>query len=108
MDSNLITFERGELTKNALALIQLTEKNAADAIRRRDEMRAALLEAMEKAGVKKFESDNLTLSYIAGAERETFDKKAFKEDYGEVYFDYVKISKTKPGVRITIKEPKDE
>lgn len=103
MENNLITFENGELAKDALAYITLVEKDAADAIKTRDAMRAALLEAMEKGNVKKFETGKLTLSYIAPGERETFDKKQLKEDIGEAYFDYVKMSPTKASVRITVK-----
>ena len=56
---------------------------------------------MEKAGVKKWETDNMRLTYIDPTTKETFDSKRFKEEHPESYKEYTKTTKVKPSIRIT-------
>ena len=69
------------------------------------EQRETLLQGlkaeMEKAGVKKWETDNLRLTYVAPTTKETFDSKRFKAEHPDVYADYIKTTKTKSSIRLT-------
>lgn len=56
---------------------------------------------MEKAGVKKWETDNMRLTYIEPSTKETFDAKRFKEEHPESYKNYIKTTKVKSSIRIT-------
>ena len=56
---------------------------------------------MEKAGVKKWETDNIRLTYIEPTTKETFDSKRFKEENPESYKNYIKTTKVKSSIRIT-------
>ena len=60
------------------------------------------MQAMEKNGIVKIESDDLRINYIAETTRETFDSKQFKADMPDLYAEYVKFSKVKPSVRIKV------
>lgn len=56
---------------------------------------------MEKAGVKKWETDNMRLTYIDPTTKETFDSKRFKDEHPESYREYIKTTNVKSSIRIT-------
>lgn len=56
---------------------------------------------MEKAGVKKWETDNMRLTYIEPTTKETFDSKRFKDEHPESYREYIKTTNVKSSIRIT-------
>lgn len=56
---------------------------------------------MEKAGVKKWETENMRLTYIDPTTKETFDSKRFQEEHPESYKKYTKTTKVKSSIRIT-------
>lgn len=56
---------------------------------------------MEKAGVKKWETDNMRLTYIDPTTKETFDSKRFKEEHPEDYREYTKTTNVKSSIKIT-------
>ena len=68
-----------------------------------DELKKQILSAMEDAGIVKLETDDVTISYIAATDRETFDSKRFKKDNPDIYDDYVKFSHVKPSIRVKVK-----
>lgn len=67
-------------------------------------MREQLKEAMEKYGVKSFESDTVKFTYIAPTTRTTIDSKALKKDLPDVAAKYSKTSNVSASVKITVKE----
>lgn len=67
-------------------------------------MREQLKEAMEKYGVKSFESDAVKFTYIAATTRTTIDSKALKKDLPKVAEKYSKTSNVSASVKITVKE----
>lgn len=81
----------------ATADLQVKLKNA----RQQDaEVRAALKEAMEKNNVKKFESDNLTITYIAPTTRKGLDTARLKAEAPGIYDKYVKETPIASSIRI--------
>ena len=58
---------------------------------------------MENKNILKLETDDLTITYIAPAERETFDSKRFREENSDLYDEYVKFSPVKSSIRVKVK-----
>lgn len=74
----------------------------------RNKVRDKIIEIMKAQGITKFENDNISITYIAPTDAETFDSKRFKEENPNTYQEYVKITHKKESVRITLKEKKNE
>lgn len=70
-----------------------------------DELKQLILEEMEKQNIIKLEDETngLSINYIAKTYRESFDGKKFKEDYPDMYDDYIKMSPVKSSIRIKVK-----
>lgn len=63
-----------------------------------------LKDEMKEKGILSYKNDNLSISYTPESTKETFDTKAFKEKYPDVYKLFVKTSPVKASVRITVKK----
>lgn len=68
------------------------------------ELRAAILEGMKANGVKKFENDVLTLTYIAPTKRSSIDVAALRAAEPELAEKYTRESVVKESLRIKVKE----
>ena len=79
------------------------EKMAKEIKTKEDELKKAILTEMESKGIIKLETDELTISYVAATDRETFDSKKLRADNPDLYDEYIKISTVKPSVRIKLK-----
>ena len=67
------------------------------------EIRKALTEAMQNAGMMQIKTDRLTISYIGESDRESFDSQAFKDERPDLYDLYVKFSKVSPSIRVNMR-----
>ena len=85
-------------------LIQEIEARKKAAEEKAKELRAALMEAMEKNGVKKFENNYITITYVAPTTRTSLDSTKLKKDMPEVYEKYTKTSDVKASLKIKLKE----
>lgn len=68
-----------------------------------EELKNALKEEMEKAGIKNLISDELLITYVLPSTKETFDTTRFKKENPELYNEYIKINDVKSSIRITVK-----
>lgn len=68
-----------------------------------DELKKAILDEMQDIGLIKLETDELTISFVAGTERETLNTKALREELPDIYDTYVDIKPVKPSIRIKLK-----
>lgn len=102
-----------DLTDDNLDLVQLYEVEATikrieeqkkEAEEQAKELRAALMAAMEKAGVKKFENERIAITYIAPSTRTNVDGTKLKKELPEIYEQYTKTSNVKASLKITLKE----
>lgn len=91
------------LDPETAAKIAEFERMAKDIKAKEDELKKRILEEMEKGGILKLETDDLTISYVAGTDRETLDSKALREELPDIYDTYVKISPVKSSIRIKVK-----
>lgn len=99
---DLIKFTDGKLAAQTVDYIVKVETQIKALKEQYDAFKADLLNAMEQNGIVKFEGDNIRINYIGETTRETFDSKQFKEDFPDLYDEYVKFSKVKPSVRIKV------
>lgn len=91
------------LSEEVCEKIARLEKQAKEIKRQQDSMKAEILDAMQKYGVIKIENEVLRITYIQEHDTEKFDSKTFKEENPDIYDSYVKLSKVKPSIRITVK-----
>ena len=76
-----------------------------DLKKRQDELKAALLEEMERENILSLENEpyGIKVARIEAYDRETFDSKKFRADQPDLYDKYVRLSSVKPSIRITVK-----
>lgn len=79
------------------------EKMAKEIKTKEDELKKAILEEMQDKGLIKLETDELTISFVAGTERETLNTKALREELPDIYDTYIEIKPVKPSIRIKLK-----
>lgn len=91
------------LAEEAVAKILEFERMAKQIKEAEDNLKAAILKEMEEKNILSIDSPELRISYVAPTTRETFDSKAFREDFADLYDEYVKIAPVKASVRIKVK-----
>lgn len=102
--SEIITVENNEvvLAKEMIEEITKTEMMAKEIKERQDEMKATILKAMEKYGVKQIKNEMFTISYTAPHVAEKLDTKKLKDDLPTLCEKYTKESEVKSSVRIAL------
>lgn len=83
-----------------IANLTLQKKKIED---RETAMREKLREAMEKYGVKSFETPEIKFTYVAPTTRTSIDSTKLKKDLPDVAAKYSKTSKVSASVKITVK-----
>ena len=79
------------------------ERMAKEIKAKEDALKKAILEEMESKGLIKIDTDELAITYVAPAERETLDTKTLRDELPDIYDAYVKISPVKSSIRIKLK-----
>lgn len=67
------------------------------------EMRSQLEVAMNEYGIKKFENDDISVTFVDATTRASVDSKKLKAKYPDVYMDCYTVSNVKASVRIKVK-----
>lgn len=80
---------------------QVTKK--ANLEKEQEDIKAAMLEAMEANDVDKFDGDLLTITRVKSSTRTTFDSKKFQEERPKTYAKYLKTGTTKAYIKIKVK-----
>lgn len=91
------------LSEEVCEKIVSLEKQAKEIKKQQDSMKAEILDAMQKYGVLKLDNEFLKIAFVPEHDAERFDSKTFKEENPDIYDSYVKLSKVKPSIRITVK-----
>ena len=68
-----------------------------------EKIRQILYEVMEMKDLKSFDGFDIRLTRVLPTERESFDTLAFKNDYPQIYQEYVKKTPVKGNLKITLK-----
>lgn len=103
--ANIIEKTGSDVTfsKEVCEKIVSLEKQAKEIKKQQDSMKAEILDAMQKYGVLKLDNEFLKIALVPEHDAEKFDSKTFKDENPDVYDMYVKFSKVKPSIRITVK-----
>lgn len=99
-DTQLILPKKDVAVLNKLKVIEARYKKLEE---ERNAVKAKIQEVMERHNIKKFEDDHISITYIDGTPRDTFDSKKFQRDYPRIYPEYVKSSMVKASVRFKLK-----
>lgn len=80
---------------------QITKKSQIEA--EQEEIKAAMLKAMEENDVDKFDGDLITITRVKASNRTTFDSKKFAEERPKTYAKYLKTGTTKAYIKLKVK-----
>lgn len=83
--------------------LKMIEEEKKELIRKEKAIREQLLKEMEEKNILKLESENVSITYKAPTERETFRTKDFKKDLPDLYDTYVEFTPIKSLLLIKIK-----
>lgn len=101
-ESGLVAFQNTQLaTLNAIASLTAHKKAIEE---QEKNMKAALFAAMEQYGIKKFETDALTLTYVAPTVSHGLDSAKLKKKYPDAAADCAKDTPKAGYVKITLKD----
>ena len=70
----------------------------------RDEKVAELKERMKQLGIKKFETDDISICYTPARFQERLDTKRLKDEAPEVYLEFSKEVEVADSIKITIRK----
>lgn len=84
-------------------LIKSIEEQKKKAEEQAQELRSALMEAMEKNGVKTFENDRIRITYVEATTRTSIDSTKLKKEMPEIAEKYAKTSQVKATLKITLR-----
>lgn len=103
--NSLIAFENGTALLDAETAVKIAdfERQAKLIKEEEDALKAAILAEMENKGIIKLETPELTITYVAPTERETFDTKNFRKSHADLYDEFCRFSPVKSSVRLKIK-----
>lgn len=87
-------------TASAIAEYEQTMKYLKE---KEDALKTAILAEMEAKGIIKIDTPDMTISYIAPTDRETFDSKTFRKEHADLYDEYIKMTPVKSSIRIKVK-----
>ena len=103
--NNLIVKEMEEfkLRQNIANELILIDKEEKELKEKKEKIRETLLKEMEDKGIIKISDENISITYKAPTERETFRTKDFKKDLPDLYDTYVEFTPVKSSLVIKIK-----
>lgn len=102
---NLIKVENNTALLNPEVSSKLAEfeRMAEEIMAKQKEIKEKILSEMEKRGILKIETNELTISYVAPYSKESFDSKKFRKDNPDLYDQYVKIGTVSGCVKVKVK-----
>ena len=83
--------------------LKMIDEEKKELKRKEDAIRETLLKEMEDKGIIKISDENISITYKAPTERETFRTKDFKKDLPDLYDTYVEFTPVKSSLLIKIK-----
>ena len=92
-----------QLSNIIISELKMIEEEKKELKRKEDAIREILLKEMEEKNILKLENENISITYKASTERETFRTKDFKKDLPDLYDTYVEFTPVKSSLLIKIK-----
>ena len=93
-------YQLADIITSELKMIDEEEKELKE---KKEKIREILLKEMEDKNILKLENENISITYKAPTERETFRTKDFKKDLPDLYDTYVEFTPVKSSLLIKIK-----
>ena len=93
-------YQLADTIVSELKLIDEQEKRLKET---KEKIREILLKEMEEKNILKLDDENISITYKAPTERETFRIAKFKKDLPELYDTYVEFTPVKSSLLIKIK-----
>lgn len=101
-ETGLATFQKSQLATLEKITALVNQKKALED--QEKNLKAALFAAMEKFGIKKFETDILTLTYVPATVAHGIDSAKLKKKYPDAAADCAKDTPRAGYVKITLKD----
>lgn len=95
--------EDNQLAHNTSWLLAFWINEIKKIEQKQSEMYEQIKAQMEQRGIKKFENEFISITYVEPTTRDSFDSKLLKADNPELYAQYLKSSEVKSSVRIKTK-----
>ena len=92
-----------QLTDTIISELRLIDEEEKELKEKKEKIRETLLKEMEDKGIIKISDENISITYKAPTERETFRTKDFKKDLPDLYDTYVEFTPVKSSLLIKIK-----
>lgn len=92
-----------QLTDTIISELRLIDEEEKELKEKKEKIREILLKEMEEKNILKLENENISITYKAPTERETFRTKDFKKDLPDLYDTYVEFTPVKSSLLIKIK-----
>lgn len=92
-----------QLTDTIISELRLIDEEEKELKEKKEKIREILLKEMEDKNILKLENENISITYKAPTERETFRTKDFKKDLPDLYDAYVEFTPVKGSLLIKIK-----
>ena len=92
-----------QLTDTIISELRLIDEEERELKEKKEKIREILLKEMEDKNILKLENENISITYKAPTERETFRTKDFKKDLPDLYDTYVEFTPVKSSLVIKIK-----
>lgn len=92
-----------QLTDTIISELRLIDEEEKELKEKKEKIREILLKEMEDKNILKLENENISITYKAPTERETFRTAKFKKDLPDLYDTYVEFTPVKGSLVIKIK-----
>lgn len=92
-----------QLSNIIIAELKMIDEEEKKVKEKKEKIREILLKEMEEKNILKLENENISITYKAPTERETFRTAKFKKDLPDLYDTYVEFTPVKSSLLIKIK-----
>ena len=92
-----------QLTDAVISELKMIEEEEIELKEKKEKIREILLKEMEDKNILKLENEDISITYKAPTERETFRTAKFKKDLPDLYDTYVEFIPVKSSLLIKIK-----
>lgn len=92
-----------QLADIIISELKMIDEEKKELKRKEDVIREILLKEMEDKGIIKISDENISITYKAPTEKETFRTAMFKKDLPDLYDTYVEFTPVKGSLVIKIK-----
>ena len=92
-----------QLADTIISELRLIDEEEKELKRKEDAIRETLLKEMEDKGIIKISDENISITYKAPTEKETFRTAKFKKDLPDLYDTYIEFTPVKSSLVIKIK-----